>query len=117
MSNVSQFLKLTLYQAFQVLNKRIIAVKLFVLKEIFDLKPQPEFYLSEVKKFEFETGPDYAKIQNKITDSFQLLGHSKSLTDDFFIFAAPKASNKSLTNEKESKIVADDLQDEAERQF
>jgi len=98
MSNVSEFLKLTLGTVPSI----SATTRNFT-----------EFYLSEVKKLEFETEPDYVKIQNKITESLQLLGHSKSLTDDFFIFAAPKASNKSLTNGKESKIVADDQQDEA----
>ena len=69
--------------------------------------------MNEINKLEFETEPDYAKIQNQITESLQMLGHTKSLTDDFFVFAAPKASNKSLTNGKESKLIADDLRDEA----
>ena len=84
---------------------------MFIYKEIFinlkaTTKRFTEFYLNEINKLEFETELDYAKIKNKITKSLQLLGHRKSLTDDFFIFVTPKASNKSLTNGKRSKLVA-----------
>ena len=53
-----------------------------------------EFYLNEVNELQFDSEPNYSKIQTKLNEALKTLGHSNLLVENFQIFNPAKQPTK-----------------------